>query len=443
MSGPIVTGYQPRPQQAEIHLALKRFSVLVCHRRFGKTVLCVNALIDAALRCQRERPRFAYLAPLQRQAKDIAWDYLKAYTRDLPGLRVNEAELRVDFGRDARVRLYGADNPDSLRGSYFDGVVLDEYAQMSPKVWTEVLRPALSDRGGWAVFIGTPKGRNAFWELYDQASRDPDWHAAMYRASQTGIVPKPELDSARLQMTPEEYEQEFECSFQAAIVGAYYGRAMAQMEAEGRIGRVPPDPRVAVDTAWDLGFGDSTAIWFCQRIGREVRLIDYLEGSGVGLDWYAKELDRKPYTYGTHILPHDAGQGELGTGQSRIETLRQLGLKRTIVLPRAPIEDGINAGRLLLAQTWADAERCKRGLEALRQYRREWDDVGKVLRPKPKHDWTSHAADAFRYLAVGLPSIHNDVGPRRAPETMQSYDPLSYIQPASVETMSTWNPHAA
>lgn len=403
------TGYAPRPLQARLHKSLRRFNVLVAHRRFGKTVFCINELIHAAWTCGREAPRVAYVAPLFNQAKDVAWEYLKRYTAPVVaekgGARLtNETELRVDLTNGGRVRLYGADNPDRLRGIYLDGVVLDEYAQMHPRVWPEVIRPALADREGFAVFIGTPMGRNAFCELYE-AARDGraglDWFAAMHKASETGIIRPAELEAARATMSEDQYAQEFECSFEAAIIGSYYARLLAAAEADRRIANVPWEPKVPVHTAWDLGTRHATAIWFCQQVAHEVRLIDYYEASGVGLDHYAKLLREKPYVYGEHILPHDAEMKELGTGTTRVETLTGLGI-RPRVLPAGKVDDGINAARLLLPRCWFDKVKCARGLEALRQYRREYNDKRKAFKSHPLDDWAADPADAFRYLAVGL-----------------------------------------
>lgn len=400
----IETGYVARSQFVPFHTRKQRWSVLVAHRRAGKTVACVNDLIDAALRCKLPEPRFAYLAPYYAQAKDVAWNYLKRYTAPITGSAIHEAELRVDLPNGGRVRLYGADNYDRLRGIYLDGVVLDEYGDMDPRAWSEVIRPALSDRSGWASFIGTPKGRNHFCEVYEGALTDKDWLAQMLKASETGILPESELADARKAMTEDQYAQEYECSFQAAVVGAYFARELNAAEENRRIGRVIHEGGIAVHTAWDLGIGDSTAIWFVQTIGREVRIIDYLENSGVGLDWYAKELDRKPYKYGEHILPHDAEVKELGTGKSRLETLNSLGIRNTRIIPAQSVEDGINAARVYMSRCWFDKEKCRQGLEALRMYRREWDEKRKVFKDRPLHDWTSHAADAFRYLALADPT---------------------------------------
>ncbi len=415
------TGYQPRPLQAELHAAFRRFNVLVCHRRFGKTVLCVNELIDQALRSRLERPRYAYVAPFYKQAKAVAWDYLKHYTQPIPKVARHETELRVDLPNGARIQLYGADNYDALRGIYLDGAVMDEYAQMPPKAWSEVIRPAIADRAGFAIFIGTPRGRNAFAELYETARDDSAWLARLYRASETGILGREELELARRQMSEEEFAQEFECSFDAAVAGAYYGKVLAEAERQGRICAVPWAPELPVTTAWDLGIDDATAIWFLQTAGAELRVIDYYEASGVGLEHYAKVLQQKPYVYGEHLLPHDVEVSELGTGRSRYATLAALGLRGRVVA-RQPVEDGINAVRNLLPRCLFDRTRTARGLEALRQYRRDWDESLGTFRARPRHDWASHAADAFRYLAMGLrvqqrPATRDEGRP---------FDPLAY-----------------
>ncbi len=394
-------GYKPRAHQESLHKSLKRFGVLVAHRRFGKTVFAIGHLIWMACRNKRKAPRYAYVAPYYRQAKVVAWDYLKRFTLPVPDVAHHETELRCDFFGDRRITLYGADHPDRLRGLYLDGVVLDEYAQMNPRMWSEVIRPALADRKGWAIFIGTPMGRNAFWQLYEHARQDEAWSAALFRAGETGVVDSAELAAARAVMSEEEYAQEFGCSFDAAIRGAYYGKLVAAAESEKRIGAVPWEPGLPVHTAWDLGIGDSTAIWFCQQVGQETRLIDFHEASGVGLAHYARALQARPYAYGEHILPHDARVHEMGTGKTRLETLAALGI-RGRVLPPLPVDDGIEAARNLLPRCWFDAAKCTPGLEALRQYRCEWDDERKTLRDRPLHDWCSNAADAFRYLAVGL-----------------------------------------
>ena len=394
--------YAPRAQFVALHERETRWAIAVAHRRAGKTVACINELIKAAATCDRANPRFAYIAPQLNQAKDIAWSYLKDYSDCFgPGRKVNATELWIELPNNgARIRIYGADNPDRLRGLYLDGAVLDEYGDMDPTMWTRVIRPVLSDRKGWAIFIGTPKGRNGFHRLWTRAEGDPDWCRLCLKASETQLIDARELADAARMMSEDEYAQEYECSFEAAVRGAYYGREMNRAEADGRIGAVPHDPRLPVHTAWDLGIADSTVIWFLQTHGRETRVIDVLKGEGVGLDWYARRLQERDFVWGRHYLPHDAEVRELGTGKSRVETLAELGIRATIC-PSLPVEDGIQAVRLLLATCWFDKAKCKAGIEALRMYRREYDHKRQELKVHPLHDWTSHYADAFRYFAVG------------------------------------------
>lgn len=388
---------------------------MVCHRRAGKTVACVNELIKAAITADKPDSRFAYLAPQFNQSKDVAWMYLQRFAGVIPGVQFNESELRCDLPNGARIRLYGADNPDRLRGIYLDGVILDEYADMRPSVWGEVIRPLLADRKGWAVWIGTPKGRNAFYDLWDGALGDSEWFRLMLKASETGLIAKDELDAARRQMTPEQYEQEFECSFEAAILGAYYARELADADKEGRICPVPAEKSHQTYVSWDLGIGDSTALIFAQMVGREWRIVDCYEASGVGLDHYVKVLNEKNYTYGGHILPHDARAKELGTGKTREEVLTSLGVRNITVLKQQSVEDGINAVRMTLPKCWFDQTRCKPLLEALRQYRTEYDEKRRAFRANPLHDWTSHFADSMRYLCQGMEQA-----------TPQQWKPISY-----------------
>lgn len=388
-----------RRQFKELLTTTSRWSIAVAHRRAGKTVACVQKLVKAALECDKREGRFAYVAPLYNQAKDVAWLYLKHYARPLGG-EINESELRVDLPGGARLRLYGADNPDRLRGIYLDGVVLDEYADMRPSVWGEIIRPMLADRQGWATFIGTPKGRNEFFQLWQLAQTSPDWFPLMLRASETGLLPTAELADARQSMTPEQYEQEFECSFEAAIVGAYYGKEIAQAEREGRIKAVPYEPALPVHTAWDLGKGANMAIWMFQISGGEVRVIDHIEGQhDETIPEMVAGLKRLPYRWGEDFVPHDAKVKELGTGRTRVETLIALGRKPKLV-PDHGVMDGINAGRLLMQHCWFDSYLCSVGLESLRQYKADYDEKLRTFKNEPRHDWASHSADAFRYLAM-------------------------------------------
>jgi len=390
-------GYRPRDPFVPFHQRKERFAVNVAHRRAGKTVASIIDLVDSALRFDASPDgRFGYVAPYYAQAKDVVWSYLKGYATKIPGVSVNEAELRVDFPNGNRVRLYGADNYDRMRGIYLDGVVMDEVGDMDPRAWSEVIRPALSDRQGWASFIGTPKGKNGFYDLVERARSSPDWYLSILKASETGIISEGELAALRSEMSEDEFAREFECSFDAAVEGSYYARLLLQADEAKRITRVPYDPALEVHAAWDLGIGDSTVIWLAQFLGREIRLIDYIENNGVALDWYARALRERPYLYAPLILPHDAQARELGTGKSRVEMLESMGF-RTRLAPRIGVEDGIETVRRMIPRTWIDEDKCSVGLRAIREYREKIDPKRKVSFG-PLHDWTSHAADALRYL---------------------------------------------
>ena len=274
--------YTPRPIQAFLHQTLRqrriRFFVAVCHRRFGKTRFALAELATAGFECDKHNPQYAYVAPTYGQAERIAWSYLKEMFSEYPGIEKNEAKLRIriprhDKGDHITIYLLGAENPDTIRGMYLDGCIMDEYAQMNPAIWGEVVRPALSDRQGWAIFIGTPKGMNQFYNMYQTARRNmvehPDlrWYVFSAPASKTGVIPLDELRALKAEMSEEEYEQEMECSFQAALIGAYYGKLITQADTDGRICDLAHDPTRPVSTYWDIGVDDSTAIWFVQKVG--------------------------------------------------------------------------------------------------------------------------------------------------------------------------------
>ena len=363
---------------------------------------CVADLVLSALTTPKQDGRYAYIAPQYNQAKDVAWGYVKRLTSDIPGVEYNESELRADLPNGSRVRLYGADNPDRLRGLYLDGAILDEYADMKPRVWGEIVRPLLADRKGWAAFIGTPKGHNEFYSVWKHALANSDWFALKLAASTSGLLDELELADARRGMTDDQYEQEFECSFEAAIVGAYYGREMGAAEKDGRICSVPFDPAMPVHTAWDLGYRDDTAIFWFQVVRGEIHVIDFHASSGGDVSYYAGIVQGKPYKYGTHYLPHDARAKTLASaGKSIIEQMGTLlGLSNMAIVPELSVQDGIQAARMALPRCWFDRDKCGDGIEALKQYQREWDEDKKAFREKPRHDWTSHPADAFRMLAI-------------------------------------------
>lgn len=398
-----VIPYTPRAQFMPFHNRGERWAVAVAHRRCGKTVACINDLIKRALTEGKTDGQYAYICPYLTQAKAVAWLYLLRYS---DGIRekANSTELWVQLLNGARIRLFGADNAEALRGMYLDGIVLDEYADMKPRVWGEIIRPLLADRMGWAVFIGTPKGKNSFWDIYANAQQSNSWHVTSLRASETGLLPDSELKDARSMMSEDQYLQEFECSFEAAILGAYFGKDMRQAEEQGRITKVDYDRNLPVSTAWDLGYTDDTSIVFFQVAKGEIRIIDHFAGSGLAMGDYLREIKERGYRYKLHWLPHDAKAKTLASGGRSIQEMAQLelGAGNVRIVPDLSLQDGIQALRAVFDRLWFDQERCSQHdlLESLRQYQREWDDDKKQFRDKPRHDWTSHGADAMRYMAI-------------------------------------------
>lgn len=404
----ITIPYKARSWAKAFHNSGKRFSVLVMHRRAGKTVAAVNHLIREALK--HKDTKYAYIAPTYKQAKNIAWDNVKEYARVVPDVKFNESELRADFPNGSRITLYGADNPDSLRGITLWGVIFDEYSQQPSNIWTEIISPTLSSTLGWAVWIGTPKGKNAFYRLYEDHLEDPDWFTSLLKASESGVLPASELAIQRKNMSEDEYLQEYECSWEASIKGAYYAKEIQKAREDGRIMPVPYEGMLPVHTWWDLGVGDATTILFIQNAGHEWRFIDCYSAIGEGFAHYAKVLKERGYVYGKHFAPHDIAVRMLGeNAMTRIEIARNLGIsfetkvegqKETSVVPMISIDDGINAVRMRFNTFFFDKDKCAQLVDALTHYRKEWNDTMGMFKDKPLHDWSSHFADATRYFAV-------------------------------------------
>lgn len=517
----IKTGYTPRKLQNLVHKSLKRFNVLVCHRRWGKTILTINEMIDRALANPLRNPQYGYCAPTYKQARKIAWAALIDYTRNIPGVKVNKSELTVYIQRNwhtdpktgevdpdvVTIMLVGADDPDALRGIYLDGGIMDEYAQCDPTIWGQVIRPALADRGKiaremgitvdlknnplepWIIFIGTPKGKNHFYKRYLKAfeaeawadefedthdieelreevtqweiskgidenitqvdlelilkqssaaerewynnwrryKASSNWYTAIYKASESGVLSIDEIDEMSQDLSAEEVEQELECSFVAAIRGAYYAHLINEAEKDGRVGKVPYDPRYPVETFWDLGIGDKTPIWFRQKIGNMYHYIDYYETNGKGLEHYVKVLKEKGYVYGRHVWPHDGKAREFGTGQTRQETARKLGLI-VHIQKKLGIEDRISAARGRIRISRFDKEKCARGLDCLYDYQKEWDEKAMMFKEKPLHNWASHGADAFGYSALDDrgSELDDEWAENRQDVADSDYDELDY-----------------
>ncbi|MEE8632095.1 MAG: terminase family protein [Candidatus Bathyarchaeia archaeon] len=414
MSKQIEVYYEPRPAFLPFHARQERWACIVFHRRGGKTVGCINDIHTRALYTGKKNARYAYIAPFYRQAKDVAWMYLKDATQD-SAVKVKESELSVELFNGAKITLYGADNPDALRGLYLDGVILDEFGDCRPSLWGEVVLPTLADRKGWAVFIGTPKGKNHFWQVRERAKREKNWFYLEVKASDPGcVLPQEELDEMRAQMSEAQYEQELECSFEAAVLGTYYAKQISLMEA-GRIDGKPGEPQIGVykhdvdfpvQAAQDIGYSDSNAIWFWQHRPDGIAIIDYEEHHGEALPFYFELLRNKPYDYETIWLPHDAKAKSLQTGRTTVEQyLNEVDDDGNSefpirIAPRIDVQHGIDAVRFILPHCYIDQANCGDGIEALRAYRRRYDEITKAFSPKPLHDWSSNGADAFRYFAL-------------------------------------------
>jgi phage terminase large subunit len=388
--------YKPREAFLAFHNRKARFSDMVCHRRAGKTVAAVNDLIIGALECQFKRPQLAYIAPTYQMAKRIAWEYTKEYAQPLLE-QTHEAELRVTLKNEAKIYLLGSENADALRGLYLDGAVLDEYPLMRPSMVSQVIMPCLSDRQGWLVKMGTPRGKNHFYDSYNRSKGDPTAFTMMLKASESGIIPKEELALIRSHMDESDYQQEYECSFDAALKGAIYGAEMELAQTEGRIGDFPFDTNLPLDCITDLGYTDDTVLIFFQLGPSGVLIHEVYSNNEQEWDVYLDEMESRDVR--DVYLPHDARAKNLQTGRSIVEQTIRRGYRPRIV-PDHKLRDGISAARKLLPYTWWNFQLSSGAVEAMKSYRREWDDKLGCYRDRPVHDWSSHIADAFRYLGV-------------------------------------------
>lgn len=387
--------------------------MIVCHRRFGKSVFSICHQIDKVVRNNLPAPRAAYIAPTFGQAKRVAWDYAKKYTHPIPGTTPHEQDLRIDFAHnDGRMSLLSGEDYSRIKGIYLDDVILDEYADMDPAVWTEAVRPTLNDRKGSAIFIGTPKGQNNFHKLYEYATQsgDPEWFGAMYKASETGIIDSDELASAQRSMSEDEYQQEYECSFNAGLTGAYFAKELQKAENEGRIGNFPYDPALSVDMYYDLGINDTTAIWFIQTNRGRHFAINYYEICGASIPEIIADIKKNPYDFGKTFLPHDANARDLSTGKAQVQAFYDHAIRKVTIVPRVGSKrEGINAARTILPMTHFDREKCKKGLSSLANYQRRWNSKNNVFEESPLHNWASNGADAFQCFGLGQRGDSGDV----------------------------------
>ncbi len=397
--------WRPRDYQLPLWCAMERGckrAIAVWHRRGGKDSLALNWTAVAA---HRRVGVYWHMLPTQKQARKVVWDGIDKKGRRIINqsfpkeirTNTNSTEMKIEMRCGSIWQLCGSDNYDALVGANPCGVVFSEWPLTDPLAW-DFIRPILAENGGWAMFIYTPRGRNHGWTLFDMAKTNKKWFCQKLTVADTNVVSSEVIQEERDSgMSDEMIEQEYFCSFEAPMFGAYYAKEMER----ATVATVPYEPNLPVDTYWDLGVDDATSIWFMQRYGLEVRLIDYFEASGEGIPFYVKTLGERPYVYGTHYAPHDIKVREFGTGKTRLETAAKLGIRFSIV-PNIGIDDGINAVRIVLPRCFFDKEKCARGIDALRQYHKEWDEQRKIFLPRPYHDWTSHAADSFRYLSVSV-----------------------------------------
>ena len=382
-------------------------AVAVWHRRAGKDAV---GLHWASVSAVKRIGIYWHMLPTIAQGRKVVWDgrtkdgskTMDAWPEELVAHRRND-EMKLELKNSSIWQVVGSDNYDSLVGGNPIGVVFSEYSLSDPAAW-DFIRPILAENDGWAIFLYTPRGRNHGWDLYQTAQKTLSWHCSRLPLDETEAFSMDAVDEERgAGMSEEMIQQEFFCSFEAPLFGAYYAAEMLKVDSDDRIGNVAYDAAVPCETWWDLGIGDAPSIWFAQRVGKEIHLIDYYESSGEALSHYVKAVKDREYIYSDHVFPHDVKARELIAGKSRQEVLKTLGLEPCIVKDHR-VDDRINAARLMLSRCWFDATKCERGIEALRQYRKEYDEKRRTFKPRPVHDWASHGADAF-----GYGSLHESV----------------------------------
>lgn len=383
----------------------------------------------AAVRAMEKPATYWHMLPEYSQARKSVWDAVNPHTGKR---RIDEAfpvelrkktkdrEMFIEFRNGSTWQLVGSDSYNSLVGSPPFGVTASEWALANPAAWA-YLRPILAENGGWAAFISTVRGRNHFFRMHEAYKDDPDWFVQVLKATDTDALSKEMLERERIEYQKEYgvedgdalFAQEYMCSFDAAIVGSYYGRVMRDAEDDGRITSVPYDPAHLVYTAWDLGMSDSTAIWMFQVIGNRINIIDTIQNSGQQTSWYVSELQKRRYSWGADFLPHDGAHINQQTGLSTIDFVRKMGRNANQVDNSGNkqfVSEGIKAARSLIPRCYFDREKCKEGIDALVSYHRKYDRERKVFHDRPEHDWSSHFADAFRYLALSLTQVESSAG---------------------------------
>lgn len=374
----------------------KRFNVLVIHRRAWKTVW---AIIDELIVAVKEKWDYWYIAPTYRQAKKIAWRMIQKFWDQIKGFTYNASELIVTYTNGSTISLFGAENPDSLRWLDLKGVIFDEYAQQPSNIYSEIVFPMINANGWWVTWIGTPKGKNSFYQLYQRALKDERFYTMLLRHTDTKLLNDEQIEDARKEMTEEEFEQEYNCSWEAYMRGSVYWKELSKAHSDGRVKKGIYDPELEVTTFWDLGISDAMSILFVQVCWQEIRIIDRYSNNGYWLPHYAQVVKDKWYKYKNHYFPHDVRQRELSTGLTRLETAIKLLWEICKVVPMNSIESGIDAGRLIFDKVWIE-ESLEEFINNLSLYQYEWDDKLWQFKKSPIHDFTSHDADTFRYMAT-------------------------------------------
>ena len=411
--------FKPRDYQLPICLALEehkyRKLFLVMPRRSGKDLVCINLMIRQAV---RRVGVYFYMLPTQSHARKVIWDSItndgQRFLDFIPKeiiRSMNSQELKITLINGSILQFLGSDNFDSIVGTNPRMIVLSEYSLCDPRA-LQFFRPILNANGCTLIVNGTPRGRNHFYDLYIIARDNPqEWYCKFLTLDETKHISteeiQREIDSGEVSLDLS--NQEYYCSFEQGAQGAYYARYIDDLRLKGQIGIVGWESAHSVQTAWDLGMSDMTTIIFFQKIGQTIRIIDVYENNSQGLEHYAKVLSDRPYSYSYHWAPHDIAVRELGTGLSRLEKARQLGITfqsresgTRSALPNVSIEDGIEAVRSSFSKMWIDEKNCRSLIKALENYRKEWDDKRKIYRDKPLHNDASHFADAFRYLVLSL-----------------------------------------
>lgn len=427
--------YKPRDYQMDLWQAMieykKKRVIYVWHRRAGKDLLALNRILYSAM--FEAVGTYWHIFPSYAQGAKSIWQetnsegrkYIDYIPRELIAKK-NEKELKITLKNGSIYQIVGSDNPDSLRGAGIKGAVFSEYAEQDPRVWGTI-QPMLLENNGFAMFNFTPKGQNHAYELYKMAQKMPDvWHSEIKTAEETGVFSQEQLEQVKSEILSEGktldfFNQEFLCSFNNPIEGAYYSKIIDDLDKQGKIGKFEWERQLPVYTFWDLGVGDATTIWFAQFIRNEIRIIDYIEDNNRGLDSYIKEVKDKPYIYADHYAPHDIVVREFTNGKSRIETALELGL-RFLIAPKLSVDDGINAVRKILPSCFFNEATTRRGLLALKNYKKEFDNKNNTFKLQPKHDWASHGADAFRYLAI---SYSENIGQQQR-QTHYDYQQIHY-----------------